>query len=1257
MKKLSKTLAFLLSFAIILTSIVLPMSIMASAESADAEYQNFTGRKTWKFDTAPENENFQINMKSAAVDTANGYFYVPTNWSQTQPVNYQFNQGHRYIVNFKWKVSAKPTDGFQLQLRNGDTAFKNYGWMSTTPTEWQTDRIDFTATNTGLLKIYMNAGTGQTFYVDTISIYEVGSSVRFDFSDDTQLKAKYNSTRVQLSADETVSASVVNQWTTDVQFIPDYILEKGKKYVVTYRYKADVAKTSNTFAVNYNTGAGAWNSYDTANGFQTPSIKTTAANTWYTGSFEFVAANDDTHPYLGIALRPTLPGNYEFDDITISQSCGNIVLDTMDGNTENAITSGAKVGSNFTLPTPRRTGYSFVSWYTEPELINAVTSITVPAENQSVTVYAKWEVATSYFLDFSDSRDIEASDSWFNGSGCKPQISNGELYFRGSPSTNPSYARLPIVLEAATYKYSFKYKANPATEGNTFSLYMNAGLNAAKTTTEFNNAYTTSTAKRLFNTVALSTGNEYVTVSGTFTVTDNMISDTANRLTLRYATKAEGDLLYIDDFSFEKVITRTYDFSDASQVGNAYSAVIEDETLVLSANAGQQSRARLDCELTAGRSYILSYKYKANKPFDVKLAPWYAQSVATYNNWYFCGGDNEAQKIIPGMDSEYFFADTEWKTEIVRFTANGNIDGNYKYLAFRMQSSLAEGKIYIDDVVLTECARTLQFNTNGGEQIENLTYQPVATSINLPVAVKENNIFDGWFFDEQLQNSVGNTYSPSVGTPITFYAKWIAKTANGSTPNAPEVSFENGIAYVSETSGNEYKLGDGNWQTSNEFGGLVAGPTYSFYQRVAETATVASSSVSDAEEFTIYANGDYDEDSDFDADDLTGIVNNILGKEASNISLVDVNEDGNLNIIDLVKIEKIIASGATLFVGNNDITAYALVENFDSSFIADKASEVLSASILEFTGKELAEDSSKTITLSISEDDEDGYTISVDNGNIEIVATSDYMLLNAVNAFVSRFKDSTVFVHFPKQFALSNEIVDTDSGYSLAWSDEFSGTELNRDNWVNDIYSNTSGDNTVFRTCNAVEVNNGTLKLNTYAGETGKWYGADIRTTGKYDFSYGYVEIRAKLPGSGNCGSFWLIGSDEERRNEVDIFETFGDTKILTTTVHKWTGSSGEGHAREKFENAIDSTYSTDYHTYGCEWTAEYLKFYIDGVLKNTFTFSDNPQLFTALADGDSLPILLGNSTGYDNTKTDFTHIKGNPTPGTFEIDYVRVYQ
>ena len=124
-------------------------------------------------------------MLNAVVDKNNGYFSAPTNWTQTQPVNYEFIMGKTYIVNIKWKVSARPTDGFQFQLRVNDTAFKNYGWMSSVPTDWQTDRIQFTAGNTGLLKIYMNAGTGETLYIDTISIYEVGSSVRFDFSDDT----------------------------------------------------------------------------------------------------------------------------------------------------------------------------------------------------------------------------------------------------------------------------------------------------------------------------------------------------------------------------------------------------------------------------------------------------------------------------------------------------------------------------------------------------------------------------------------------------------------------------------------------------------------------------------------------------------------------------------------------------------------------------------------------------------------------------------------------------------------------------------------------------------------------------------------------------------------------------------------------------------------------------------------------------------------------------------------------------------------
>ena len=95
---------------------------------------------------------------------------------------------------------------------------------------------------------------------------------------------------------------------------------------------------------------------------------------------------------------------YEFDkwDVTIEQSGNKIYtaifkstlidynITFVDGGN---ITEMAKYNydSDIILPTPTKTGYTFMGWYTDEELTNKASLSKMPAE--SITLYAKWEVS------------------------------------------------------------------------------------------------------------------------------------------------------------------------------------------------------------------------------------------------------------------------------------------------------------------------------------------------------------------------------------------------------------------------------------------------------------------------------------------------------------------------------------------------------------------------------------------------------------------------------------------------------------------------------------------------------------------------------------------------------------------------------------------------------------------------------------------------------------------------------------------------
>ncbi len=113
---------------------------------------------------------------------------------------------------------------------------------------------------------------------------------------------------------------------------------------------------------------------------------------------------------------------------------------------------------------------------------------------------------------------------------------------------------------------------------------------------------------------------------------------------------------------------------------------------------------------------------------------------------------------------------------------------------------------------------------------------------------QSSNIFTGL-----SPNATYNFYQRLAETDIAYASSSsdsLAVTTNKTTasvPQAPELSEKtnNSITLVA-TDGYEYKMDNGEWQTSNMFTNLVPNSTHNFYQRVAESNTVYASESSAA---------------------------------------------------------------------------------------------------------------------------------------------------------------------------------------------------------------------------------------------------------------------------------------------------------------------------------------------------------------------------------------------------------------------------
>jgi beta-glucanase (GH16 family) len=246
------------------------------------------------------------------------------------------------------------------------------------------------------------------------------------------------------------------------------------------------------------------------------------------------------------------------------------------------------------------------------------------------------------------------------------------------------------------------------------------------------------------------------------------------------------------------------------------------------------------------------------------------------------------------------------------------------------------------------------------------------------------------------------------------------------------------------------------------------------------------------------------------------------------------------------------------------------------------------------------------------------------------------------------------------------------AGWNLVWSDEFNvdglpdsskwdyDTDRNKVGWFNgelQYYARDRAEN--------ARVEGGSLIITarreslTSASDYGgqNYTSARLVTRGKASWTYGFVEVRAKLPcGGGTWPAIWTLGTGGRwpEDGEIDLMEQTGANKgqvlgtIHTRAWNYYNGSLGVGQG----STAAAADACTAFHKYQLTWDTNAVTIGLDGI--NYFTFNkapgagndrwpfDNPQyLLLNLAVGG----VLGGTV--DNTSF----------PNRMEVDYVRVYQ
>ena len=248
--------------------------------------------------------------------------------------------------------------------------------------------------------------------------------------------------------------------------------------------------------------------------------------------------------------------------------------------------------------------------------------------------------------------------------------------------------------------------------------------------------------------------------------------------------------------------------------------------------------------------------------------------------------------------------------------------------------------------------------------------------------------------------------------------------------------------------------------------------------------------------------------------------------------------------------------------------------------------------------------------------------------------------------------------------------------YTLSFEDTFDGTTLDSSKWS--LFEPGPRRDAII-TQDAVEVANGELTIRTYT-EGGVDYNAILSSQNKFQQKYGYFEARIAFNSApGMWSAFWLLSNDMREGGraelnpgradlygtEIDIVEhrsqnfwTSDFRDRITAVVHM----DGYLDNRKSMENTTPSgSITSGYHTYGVDWRADEMRFYLDGTLwwtvnqqtSNNAGINSNPisgiEQFMLLSSEAQSGAWAGAipEQGYGSRQISTT---------TMKVDYVRVF-
>ncbi len=253
----------------------------------------------------------------------------------------------------------------------------------------------------------------------------------------------------------------------------------------------------------------------------------------------------------------------------------------------------------------------------------------------------------------------------------------------------------------------------------------------------------------------------------------------------------------------------------------------------------------------------------------------------------------------------------------------------------------------------------------------------------------------------------------------------------------------------------------------------------------------------------------------------------------------------------------------------------------------------------------------------------------------------------------------------PSKNSKSNTSPQSYPGYQLVWSDEFNEKTLDTTFWSYQIGTGTEGwGNNELEYYTARPENSylasGKLvieaKKENYKGS--KYTSARIITKKKRLFTYGRVDIRAKLPiGQGIWPALWMLGSNISdvgwpECGEIDIMELIGNhPRKVFGTLH-WKKADGTATYLTKEDSLNSGDFSDDFHLFSLIRSKDSIKILLDHHPYYKVDITDVEKDFNPFRKPFFFIFNVavgGNWPGYPDRSTTF--------PKRMYVDYIRMFE